>query len=114
MSRKEKNIKAIILEPDQVARVEVIENSLSNLQRIVGGRIECLRMDGHDIIINEEGKYLDLEPNFVIQNGNDYVAGTAIFVGVDYDEGEFKSLSDDLVKFVTDVFKGREKYYRDR
>ena len=114
MSKKEKNIKVVIIEPDQVAKVEVIENTLSNLQRIVGGNIECLRMDDHDIIINEEGKYLDLEPNFAIYNGNDYVAGTAIFTGVDYSEGEFKSLPDDLIKFVTGVFKGREKYYRDR
>jgi hypothetical protein len=105
---KEKVIKVIIVEPNKVARVEEIENTLSNLQSIVGGHIECIRMDGHDIIINEEGKLLDLEPNFGLYGGKDYVAGTAIFTGVDYAEGEFKSLSFELIKHILGVFVERE------
>ena len=96
--KKEKNIKVVIVEPSKPARVEMIENTLSNLQSIVGGHIECIREDGFDIIINEEGKFIDLEPNFGIYEGQDYVAGTAIFAGVDYEEGEFKSLSDQQFK----------------
>ena len=107
--KKEKNIKVVIVEPSKPARVEVIENTLSNLQSIVGGLIECIREDGFDIIINEEGKFIDLEPNFGIYEGQDYVAGTAIFAGVDYDEGEFKSLSDQQVKGILFAFGERNE-----
>ena len=34
--KKQKNIKVIIVEPLKPARVETIENTLSNLQRMVG------------------------------------------------------------------------------
>lgn len=107
--KKQKNIKVIIVEPSKPARVETIENTLSNLQRIVDGHIECIREEGFDIIINEEGKMIDLEPNFGIYDGQDYVAGTAIFAGVDYGEGEFKSLSDQQVKGILFAFSGRNE-----
>jgi hypothetical protein len=107
--KKEKNIKVVIVEPSKPARVEMIENTLSNLQSIVGGHIECIREDGFDIIINEEGKFIDLEPNFGIYEGQDYVAGTAIFAGVDYEEGEFKSLSDRQFKGILFAFGERNE-----
>lgn len=103
---KQANIKVVIVEPNQSARIETIENTLSNLQKLVGGYIECIRQEGFDIIINEEGKMLELEPNFSIYGG-DYVAGTAIFAGVDYDEGEFKSLTDEQATHIADIFRRR-------
>jgi len=106
---KQKNITVIIVEPEKPARIETIENTLTNLQSIVGGYIECIREDGFDIIINEEGKLLDLEPNFGIYEGRDYVAGTAIFAGVDYNEGEFKSLSEIQLNSILRAFGGREQ-----
>jgi hypothetical protein len=106
--RKEKNIKVVIVEPSKPARIEIIENALSNLQSIVGGYIDCIREDGFDIIINDEGKFIDLEPNFGIYDGQDYVAGTAIFAGVDYAEGEFKSLSDQQATGILMAFGERE------
>lgn len=105
---KQSNIKVVIKEPRKFSRVETIKNELSVLQELVGGYIEVIREDGYDIIINEEGKLMDLEPNFAL-SGHDYVAGTAIFVGVDYSEGEFKSLPDHLIKIVMKVFGGGEK-----
>jgi hypothetical protein len=106
--KKEKNIKVVIVEPSKPARIEIIENALSNLQSIVGGYIDCIREDGFDIIINDEGKFIDLEPNFGIYDGQDYVAGTAIFAGVDYEEGEFKSLSDQQATGILMAFGERE------
>jgi hypothetical protein len=96
------------VEPSKPARIEIIENALSNLQSIVGGYIDCIREDGFDIIINDEGKFIDLEPNFGIYDGQDYVAGTAIFAGVDYEEGEFKSLSDQQATGILMAFGERE------
>jgi hypothetical protein len=107
--KKESNIMVVIVEPQKPARVERIVNELSNLQKIVGGYIECVRQDGFDIIINEEGKLMDLEPNFGLYEGMDYIAGTALFAGVDYDEGEFKSLSQEQIKGILNSFSGREQ-----
>jgi len=104
---KPESIKVIILEPSKPVRVEVIKNELNVLQALVGGYIECVRQEGFDIIINEEGKLMDLEPNFVLPNG-DYIAGTAIFAGVNYDEGEFISLPDEHIKFISSLFKRRK------
>ena len=55
MTKKEM-ITVVIVEPDQPARVESIENTLEAKQAIVGGRSECLGFNGYDIIFNEEGK----------------------------------------------------------
>lgn len=103
-----KRIAVVIVEPKKEARMELIDYTLANLQAIVGGHIECVRMDGFDIIINEEGKLLDLEPNFGIYDGFDYVAGTAIFAGVNYDTGEFKSLTPEQRELIFQGFKERE------
>jgi uncharacterized protein DUF3846 len=105
---KQENIKVVVVVPDQPAKVQVIENKLEVLQRLVGGYIEVLKEDGFDIIFNEEGKLLDLEPNFALNNG-DYIAGAAVFAGVDYAEGEFKSLSEAQIKAICKVFEGRQE-----
>lgn len=106
MTKKEM-ITVVIVEPDQPARVESIENTLEAKQAIVGGRIECLGFNGYDIIFNEEGKFEDLEPNFGIFGGQDYIAGTAIFAGVNYDTGEFTSLDKAQIVAITSQFRER-------
>ncbi len=105
---KEKNIEVIILEPNKQPVVKTIKNELEVLQELVGGYIECVRADGYDIVINEEGKLNDLEPNFMIYGGADYIAGTAVFVGVDYSEGEFKSLSKGQIMAINMYFERRK------
>lgn len=102
---KETKIKVVIVAPEKKPEVTKITNELSILQGLVGGYIECIRQQGYDIIINEEGKLEGLQPNFLIYDGNDYVAGTAVFVGVDYAEGEFKSLSDEQIEKITLQFR---------
>lgn len=92
--KKQEKITVAIVEPNKPARIEVIENTLEAKQAIVGGRIEVISYEGFDIVMNEEGKFEDLEPNFGIFGGRDYIAGTAIFMGADWESGEFISLSD--------------------
>ena len=36
------------------------------------------------MIVNEDGKWLDLQPNFRL--GNDLIVGTAVFVGISGEE----------------------------
>lgn len=107
MAKKEANIKVIIVEPNKPARVETIANELKTLQGLVGGYIECIKTEDFDIIVNEEGKLHELEPNFHIYNGQDYVAGTAVFAAVNHKIGEFKSLNDKLIAFILEVFEER-------
>lgn len=103
---KEKQIKVVIIEPKKAPRVEMIENTLEAKQKIVGGDIEVIRYSQFDLIVNEEGHRLELEPNFGI--GTTYVLGTAFYVGVDYDEGEFKSLDEKWIQYILSCFKERK------
>ena len=78
-------IKAIIKRPDEeFGHIANISNTLENLQKIVGGKIETLYL-GHGLIliVNEEGKLLGLEPNFRLEHGAfaDVIVRTAIVVG---------------------------------
>lgn len=107
MAKKETDIKVVIVEPNKPARVEVIGNDIKVLQGLVGGYVEAIKLDDFDILVNEDGKALELEPNFHIYNGQDFISGTAVFTGVDYKKGEWKSLSDEVVAFITEVFEAR-------
>lgn len=78
-------IKAIIKRPDEeFGHITNISNTLENLQRTVGGKIETVYL-GHGLIliVNEEGKLMNLEPNFRTARGffADTIVGTAILVG---------------------------------
>jgi hypothetical protein len=97
---REKNIKVIIVEPSKPVRIETIANELKTLQGIVGGLVERLDLDGFDILFNEEGKLEDLEPNFGIFDGMDYIAGTAVFAGVNYNTGEWTSLNEKQIQVI--------------
>ena len=75
-------IRVIIKQPGEPGMEMMIENSLKELQRIVGGYIQVIQPMQHlAVIVNEEGKLMDLPPN--IFYGGDLLVGTIIFVGVD-------------------------------
>ena len=81
---------AIIKRPGQPAFTREIENTLKAFQDLVDGHIEPVWMPGGIcMIVNEDGKWLELKPNFRL--GNDLIVGTAVFVGVSGEE--FCSLS---------------------
>lgn len=79
-------IKVIIKRPDEeYGHVTNISRTLSNLQNTVGGYIEtCHITDKVVVICNEEGKFLNLEPNCFI--GTQYFVGNIIIAGVDEDD----------------------------
>ena len=88
-----------------------IEDKLEVLQDIVGGYIEYvdLSQDGLSMIINEEGKILDLEYNLgatILFNethlGRDFICGNAIIVDTNK-YGENDSISDEDIKLVKDM-----------
>lgn len=107
-----KRIKVVLAEPGKKAKVTEIENTLENLQKIVGGYIECVYPfeDNVGIICNEEGKLIGLEPNRVLRddNGNavDIIFGTFIITGLT--EDDFGSLTDEQAEYYLDIFRAPE------
>jgi hypothetical protein len=78
----------------QAPSIEIIEDTLEAKQKLVGGLIEVVPFyDEKDILLicNEEGKILNMKPNLDI--GYDYIAGDCFFVGDDYKNSGFKSLT---------------------
>ena len=103
-----KMIKVVLAEPGKKAKVTEIENTLENLQKIVGGYIECIYPfeDNVGLIANEEGKLIGLEPNRVLRddNGNavDIIFGTFIITGLT--EDDFGSLTDEQAEYYLEMF----------
>ena len=75
-----KKIKVIIKRPGEDGHMTWISDTLENLQKTVGGDIEMVRLDEDNVmIVNDEGKMLDLEPN--IWWYDDIIVGTLIIAG---------------------------------
>ena len=104
-----KMIKVVLVEPNEKAKVTEIENTLENLQKIVGGYIECVYPfeDNVGIICNEEGKLIGLEPNRVLRDDNgkavDIIFGTFIITGLT--EDDFGSLTDEQAEYYLEMFR---------
>ena len=104
-----KMITVVLAEPGKKAKVTEIENTLENLQKIVGGYIECIYPfeDNVGIICNEEGKLIGLEPNRVLRDDNgkavDIIFGTFIITGLT--EDDFGSLTDEQAEYYLEMFR---------
>ena len=108
-------MKTIVLSNGEL-EVKEIENSLENLQKIVGGYIEMpyiskvFIQNGIDMVINEDGKFMDeLKPQIaIIGKVNNQVLGiiygNCIFVSHD-DNGETVGLNDKQIKVVMNELK---------
>ena len=91
--------------------VKEIENTLEELQAIVGGYIEIPFLsrvfadNGIDVIINEEGKFIeDCKPQIAIVDGEtkqilDVVHGNCIFASHN-EEGDTTELTEEQMKVV--------------
>ena len=91
--------------------VREINNTLEELQKIVGGYIEVPFLsetfyeNGIDMIINEEGKFIeDCKPEIAVVDGEtknvlDVVHGNCIFASHD-EEGETIGLTEKQIKIV--------------
>ncbi len=91
-------IKGLLVKPYELPKEIEIDNTLEAKQELVGGWIECAYLPNDDsvvLICNEEGKINNMELNRDI--GHDIIAGPFLIVGDDYDNADFKSLSEDQV-----------------
>ena len=94
----EKRIRCLLVEPHDLPKEIEIDNTLEAKQKIVGGYIECAYLPNDEkvvIICNEEGKINGLKLNRDI--GHDIIAGPFLIVGDDYENGDFKSLTDEQI-----------------
>ena len=105
--KKEELITVMVIR-NGVAKIEKVENTLKTFQELVGGYIEIpfisskLCEKGIDIIINEEGKLLNLKPSFVVMDGDkliDVIHGNVIFTSRD-SYGNQKSLTKDQFDYI--------------
>lgn len=93
---KEKEIDVIIKLVNEKPITATIKNNLETLQSIVGGYIEVVQLTKDiDIICNEEGKLIGLEPNLMFDY--DYIAGDIVLCGHN-NEGEFTSLTKEQIQ----------------
>ena len=89
---KEEKIKCLLVNPYELPKEIEIENTLEAKQKIVDGFIECIYYKDVILICNDEGKINGMRPNRDI--GEDIIFGPFLIVGDDYENGEFKSLTD--------------------
>jgi Domain of unknown function (DUF3846) len=93
--KKEKFVRVLICKAGEMPRVEIIENTLANLQEFVSGYIEVsYAVENVIMILNEEGKMQDLKPNFILSS-YDIVVGDVLFIGNAGEE--FASISDEEI-----------------
>lgn len=95
--KKEQSIKVLRVQPHCIPDVIELGNDLRSLQEAVDGHIEIVGLEsGVGILLNEEGKLLQMEPNRRL--GRDILVGVFYVVGTDSDSGEVTSLSDELIQ----------------
>lgn len=103
IQEEEEKIRVVIVEPNEVPRVELIKNDLETMQEIVGGRIEEVALNDDAILVcNEEGKFTGMKANRRV--GNDIIAGT-FFIAGDQGLEYLVSLTEEQVEQYTERFQ---------
>ena len=121
---KTNKILAIVKEPGKKARAHYIENTLEELQGVVGDYLEAVTISEQAVILcDEEGKLKGLEPNFGIargtdgiiitdpEHGEDIIVGPAIITGVHGDEFADLDLWD-LTELLDQIYAVEKKVSR--
>ena len=110
---KKNQIRILLKRVGKKPLVKVINNTLEEKQRLVGGLIEVVDYDKDNLIIaNEEGKVDGLKPNLGFDL--DYIAGDCFFIGDDYQNASFKSLSLEDCERICKEIKNKSFVYDDR
>ena len=107
MNNEKEKIRIVLKKVSKEPKVMNIENTLKVKQKLVNGLIEVVPVtDDILLICNEEGKLENLAPNLVFDY--DYIVGDCFFIGDDYENGDFKSLTNEQIKEVLDICKKRQ------
>lgn len=94
-------MRVIVKEPNKALEIREIKDAIEVYHEIVDGFIETVTMNSKLLFIcNEEGKLLNLKPNFLYNY--DMIVGTVVFVG--YQGENFISLTDEQIEYVKSLF----------
>ena len=106
---REKQVKALMIEPNKSPCVVELMTDLDSLQKAVSigapeqGLIEFVYLeDNVSLLLNEEGKLIGLEPNRRL--GDDILCGV-FYVVAENDEGELISLSEAQQEHYSKMFE---------
>lgn len=114
-TQREKFMDALLIQPLQVPKRIQISTELEDLQKAVGGLIECIHPFDDPIVMiaNEEGKINSLPLNRGIYDEDnqlhDIICGDFLILGDGYEN--FKSLSPELMDKYEQLFEKPEKFY---
>ena len=110
-----KNIKVLVVKPEQAPTIAEYEDTLETWQQLVGGFIELCYPFEDDVAIlcNEEGKISGLPLNRAVRDGDgeiaDIIAGVFAVIGLD-NEGGFRSLTDEELEKYTKLYAAPEVF----
>lgn len=110
---KKEKLKILLKKVGREPEIKFINNTLKAKQKLVGGLIEVLDFEDDTLIIcNEEGKLLNLPPNTIFDM--DYIAGDYFVVGNDFENADFKSLTDKQIQNVTPIINEKSIKYSEK
>ena len=104
-------IKALVKDPGKEPEIVEVENTLEGLQGLVGGYIEVVTVvpDRLVMLVDEEGKMKGKKGNFFFTKLDDFIVGTAVFLGTDGEEfasipGEY---AEEIPGIIPIIYTGR-------
>ena len=101
--KPENLLKVVYVEPHRRAYEAEILNEYNALSKAVGGLLELVHIGSDSLIVcNEEGKLKGMDGNRRLDNGTTIIAGPFFVCG--YNDGDFRSLTDEEVKQYLDRF----------
>lgn len=107
MKTNNEKLKIFYKKVAETPEVMMIEDTLEEKQKLVGGLIEVVSYDEDIVLVcNEEGKILNMQPNLLFDY--DYIAGNCFFVGDDFENSGFKSLTDEQIEKLKEIIKERD------
>ena len=111
-------MRVLVLEPLSPPEVKEIPHTLSAMQELVGGNIECIypwSSCNAGLIASDDAIALGYPLNRALTDpdGNiyDIIKGTCFIVGLSY--GDFTDLPEDLIEKFSDMFRYPELYVRE-
>lgn len=103
-------MRILVVEPEYKPEVREINDSLKEMQGIVGGLIQPIYLDDSVVLIcNDEGKLMNLPANRGLRDENgqmcDIIFGTFFLCGAPADSDHFTSLTPEQIE------RYRERFY---
>ena len=109
-------MRILVVEPEYKPEVREINDSLKEMQGIVGGLIQPIYLDDSVVLIcNDEGKMMNLPANRGLRDENgqmcDIIFGTFFLCGAPADTDHFTSLTPEQIERYKERFHTPEMFW---